>query len=272
MTESFSAGSELIQGSRLLVVDDEPDIRSGLAYILSLEGYIAEEAGSGADALKLLEHTSYDLMLLDMRMPGMQGMEVMERAREMCPDMSIIILTGHATLESAISAVKLKAVNYLLKPVGAGALVDAIANALHERAEKLRQRQLVQAAVNTLHKFEAQPNLAVSPSSQLVRVQPLTLDLQKWTVISDDVPDQIHELTETEALLLACLMRRPNQVLSCRELAQMVWERDLDEVQAQKLVRPYIFRLRNKIETSSKHPDLIRTVRKRGYLFVAWPQ
>lgn len=277
MSESLNGDADLIQGSRILVVDDVLDIRSGLAYILRLEGYIAEEAASGSEALTLLENMAYDLMLLDMRMPGMHGVEVMSRAREMCPDMSIIILTGHATLDSAISAVKLKADNYLLKPISAGELVNIIATTLYERAEKLKQRQLIQVAINALYQSDAPLSLTSSPSrdrtslssSERISVEPLILDLQNWTVIHDRNPDQLQELSETEAILLSCLMQRPNQVLSCRELAQAVWERDLDEDQAQKLVRPFIFRLRHKIEVSPKYPDLIRTVRKRGYLFAA---
>ena len=270
MSQSLNGDAGLVQGSRLLVVDDVADIRSGLAHILRLEGYIAEEAASGSEALELLEYSAYDLMLLDMRMPGMHGVEVMTRAREICPDMSIIILTGHATLDSAISAVRLKADNYLLKPISAGELVEIIATTLHERAEKLKQRQLVQVAINTLH-HSGPPLLRPTraPSPERIKVEPLILDLQKWTVINERHPNQIQELSETEAILLSCLMQRPNQVLSCRELAQTAWERDLDEDQAQKLVRPYIFRLRHKIEISPKYPDLIRTVRKRGYLFAA---
>ncbi|MCB0195424.1 MAG: response regulator transcription factor [Anaerolineae bacterium] len=277
MSDSLNGNSESIQGSRLLVVDDMPDVRSGLVHILCLEGYSAEEAASGMEALRLLEQISYDLMLLDMRMPGLSGIEVMERAREMSPDMSIIILTGHATLDSAISAVKLKADNYLLKPVSAGQLVEIISHTLHERAEKLRQRQLAQVAITALHQSEQSEseseteiplNLTISASYELIQVEPLQLDMGKGTVISEHDPDQVHALSETEAILLSCLMRHPNQVLSCRELAHMVWERDLDEVQAQNLVRPYIFRLRNKIEVFPKYPDVIRTIRKRGYLFV----
>lgn len=269
MSDPLKVDPASIQGSRLLVVDDVPDIRSGLAYILRLEGYTAEEAASGPEALDLLEYTSYDLMLLDMRMPGMHGVEVMTRAREICPDMSIIILTGHATLDSAITAVKLKADNYLLKPITAGELVTIIANTLHERAAKLRQRQLVQVAINTLHHSETPLRLATPPSPELLRVEPLLLDLKNGTVISDHEPNRIQELSEMEAMVLSCLMRRPNQVISCRELAHAAWGRDLNEIQAENLVRPYIFRLRHKIEVSPKYPNLIRTVRKRGYIFAA---
>ncbi len=93
------------ESPRVLVVDDEPTIRKPLVRALELTGYQAVGAASGKEALALLEQVSYDVMLLDMKMPEMDGMQVMDRARQLQPDLLIFILTGHATLESAIAAV-----------------------------------------------------------------------------------------------------------------------------------------------------------------------
>ena len=88
---------------RLLIVDDEFNLRTSLGEVLRLRGFQVDEAASGLEALTLLERGAYDLMVLDMVMPGMHGVEVMRRAREMRPDLAVIVLTAHATVESAIA-------------------------------------------------------------------------------------------------------------------------------------------------------------------------
>ncbi|HBX69715.1 MAG TPA: response regulator, partial [Chloroflexi bacterium] len=91
---------------KILVVDDEKAARKSLADILRLEGYDVDAAEDGPKALKLLANKNYDLMLLDIRMPGMDGVEVMQRAIEISPDMQIIMLTAHGSMESAIEALR----------------------------------------------------------------------------------------------------------------------------------------------------------------------
>ncbi len=128
-----------VPGALVLVVDDEPNVCSALTRSLTLSGYRADAASSGHQALGLLQRTPYDLMLLDLRMPGMDGVEVMQRAREVRPDLLIIVLTGHATLESAITAVESHATDYLLKPVSLHDVATAVATALLQRAKVLRR-------------------------------------------------------------------------------------------------------------------------------------
>ena len=150
--------------ARLLIVDDEPNIRSSLARALSLLGYFVEEAGSGQEALALLEHTTPDLMVLDMHMPGLDGVEVMHRARQMHPELSIIILTGYATLENAIAAVKLTAADYLRKPASTREIANAVTRTLEKRAKQLRQQRLHQTlreALDVLRQAKTLPNSPV---------------------------------------------------------------------------------------------------------------
>lgn len=121
---------------RLLVVDDEPNIRTPLARALGLRGYLVEEADSGHEALRLLERTPYNLMVLDMHMPGMDGAEVIQHTRRLYPKMLIIILTGYNTLDNAIAAIKGEAVDYLLKPVSMEEILAAVAQALQKRLQR----------------------------------------------------------------------------------------------------------------------------------------
>ncbi len=257
--------------ARLLVVDDEANLRAGLRNLLSLMGYHVEEAASGHRALKLLESAPYDLMVLDIRMPGMDGTEVMHRARQMHPDLSIIVLTAHASLESAIAAVKSGAADYMLKPFNVEDLAAAISQTLQKRAEQLRRQQLLNLighALDTLDQAErpaAPPPSPPTPPERFLHTGPLTLDRQKRLAVMQGDPPRTVELTEGETAILAVLMEHPNQVLSCSQLVHAAMGYDLDEQETQNQVRLYVFRLRRKIETDPGKPHLIRTVRGRGY-------
>lgn len=125
--------------ARLLIVDDEPRIRAMLERALNLMGYQAEATGSGSEALTLLAGMPFDLMVLDLHLPGMDGLEVMRRARQRHPDLQIIILTGHPTLESANAAVNLHAADYLIKPASVREIAGAIQQALQRRAKQWRR-------------------------------------------------------------------------------------------------------------------------------------
>jgi DNA-binding response OmpR family regulator len=260
--------------ARLLVVDDEANIRAGLRDLLSLKGYHVEEAGSGYEALALLENTSYDLMMLDMLMPGMDGVEVMRRARKMHPNLPIIVLTAHASLESAIAAVKLDATDYLLKPFDVENLIATVSRAVRKHTERQRRRHLLDMmgkALNTLRETEG-PTISLSPTpspptspKRFLRAGPITLDRQRRLVTVQDEPARRAELTEGETDVLVALMDHADEVLSCSKLVKAAMGYEPDEWEAQSMIRPYIFRLRRKIEKAPEKPRLIRTVRGRGY-------
>lgn len=275
MVTEYLSYPKVSAGTRLLVVDDEPNIRAPLVRALSLQGYAVEEAGSGHEALTLLKNAPYNLMVLDLRMPGIDGLEVMQQARQLHPELSIIILTGHATLESAIAAVKAEAVDYLLKPATTHDILTAVDKALRRRPKQVSQQQLAQMmgdALDVLRRVEAPPiprfNQGTN-SKRFVRAYPLVLDRQtRLVALSDDSP-YVVELTAGEMGLLASLMAKPGQVFTCRELVRAAWNYDMPEGEAQSLVRPHISRLRHKLEANPKTPRLIRTVRRQGYYFAS---
>lgn len=101
---------------KILVVDDEKDILRALEFILSREGYAVTTATGGEEAVELLKKEEYDLILTDLRMPGMDGMEVLEKALQLRPSTAVIIMTAYATVESAVQAMKMGASDYIVKP------------------------------------------------------------------------------------------------------------------------------------------------------------
>jgi DNA-binding response OmpR family regulator len=268
---------------RLLVVDDEPLLRKKLGELLELRGYHVTQAASGTEALHYLQTTSYDLMVLDVRMPGMSGIEVLHRVQDFQDDVAVVLLTGHATVESAIAAVRLGAADYLLKPFDIDDLEHTIRHALEEKAEEKRRQQLlstINEAVSLLQTpasptDEPQSELDASVEStgsppDLLQVDGLELDKEKRSITLTGEHPRTETLTEGEAAILATFMRHAGDVLSCKDLAREALEyTHLEKWEAQSVVRPYVFRLRQKIEQDSDEPQLIRTVRGRGYFLAA---
>ena len=128
----------------ILVVDDEAAMRISLAEILQLEGYAVSVAENGEIALQYIEQDSFDLMLLDLKMPGMDGIEVLKKASELVPDCKVILLTAHATLDSAIEAVRMGAQDYLLKPASPGDILSSVSRAMNELTDSDRRRRLIE--------------------------------------------------------------------------------------------------------------------------------
>ena len=121
----------------ILVVDDEPSVRDSLGEWFASEGYETKVAASAREALAALAARQYDLALLDIKMPGMDGMELQQRLHEADPDLIVIIMTGYATVETAVQALKRGAYDYLTKPVDPDDLSHTVAKALeHRRARR----------------------------------------------------------------------------------------------------------------------------------------
>jgi DNA-binding NtrC family response regulator len=118
---------------RVLLVDDEEDFVQTLAERLQARGLKVDTAVTGLTAIVMAETTRYDAIVLDMAMPGMDGIETLERLLELNPDLQVILLTGRATLEQAAAAIKLGALDLLEKPAELATLVSKISDAAHRR-------------------------------------------------------------------------------------------------------------------------------------------
>lgn len=262
--------------TRLLIVDDEPHIRSSLVRALSFQGYKVDEAGSGNEALTLLKEVAPDLILLDMNLPDLGGLEVMCRAREMYPDLAIVVLTGYATLDNAIAAIKVSAIDYLCKPASNQEIATAISKALKKQAKKQQQQRLSQMLSATMEALEqikrsnggstgpARRNL-IAKTDNIIHVSPLLLDRQRRLVLVGDNPSWPVYLTKGETMVLATLMSQPGQIFSCQELAEAAWGYSIDMDEAKSVIRPCMSRLRQKLKVTPHFPDLIHTVRRQGY-------
>ena len=118
---------------KILVVDDEKHIRDSCINLLQRKRFDAEGAASGIEALEMIGKNEYDLVLLDIRMPGMDGIEALRRAKEIVPDILVLVLTGHGTIDNANEALELGAAGFIRKPIAIEDLAESIDKALEKK-------------------------------------------------------------------------------------------------------------------------------------------
>lgn len=253
---SAPASAAPFPGARVLIVDDEPEVRESWVRALTLLGYQADGAESAAQALDMVTNIPYDVAVLDIilgpRKKDMDGIELMRQMRREHPRMPIIILTGHASLETAIDSVKLRAEDYLRKPVSLQELDEAIAAALRERA-------MVETPKDEEDRF--------------LRAGPVTLDRERqiaYVVVGTVDPVGVR-LANAEAKLLTALMKQPGVPLSCAGLAAALGHANVSDKEARSLMRPHISRLRSKIEPDRRRDQLILCAPDGSYVFCPGP-
>ena len=262
----------------ILVVDDESSIRFFLSEALDRDGYQVTTAQDGYEALEQLRHDHFDLVLLDLRMPGINGMQVLERLHEQSPETAVIVLTAHASLETAVQALRQGAHDYLAKPIKTVELRESVRSGLIKHQRQRRQRDLVTQLetmlTSNLEEIRAMV-LAELVTSQAALEQPSTEQhrrfLQWDDLIIDSVrhiatlQDTVLELSPTEFGLLAYLVDEAPRVVPAEELVREVQGYENQTVDASETVRYHVYRLRQKIRTATGRADLIRTVRGVGY-------
>ena len=151
--------NELNEIQRVLVVDDEPVVRNGIQRALENRRMATRLASRGQEALDLLEHQSFDLVLLDIRLPDMDGVEVLRQIRLRSPETAVVMITGYPTIDSAVHCIKLGAVDYLVKPFRLDDLDAALKKSLS------RQNSLMKPSVSSLGlEIDSKENLIIGQS------------------------------------------------------------------------------------------------------------
>jgi two-component system, OmpR family, phosphate regulon response regulator PhoB len=239
-----SSGSEPAEprkhmNASILVVDDEPDISALVAYHLAREAYRVRTAASGPEAIRAAELERPDLIVLDLMLPGMSGLQVLEelRRRPETQDIPVILLTARREEQDRIAGLRLGADDYVAKPFSPQELILRVGAVL---------RRVQQAPPAT-------------KGGKLVRVGPFTVDTG---AARSEVEGRELDLTPTEYRLLLTLMERRGRVQSRRQLLEAVWEVTANI--ATRTVDMHVQRLRNKL---GEHAEWVETVRGFGYRF-----
>ena len=133
--------------ARILAVDDEPVILDALRKILALDGFSVDTVESGPEALGLVQRNDYDFVFTDLKMPGMDGIQVVKGVKHLRPDTDVAVITGYATIESAVETMRDGAVDYIQKPFTAGELVAFARRLLVKRQARLEAQRLPRVRV-----------------------------------------------------------------------------------------------------------------------------
>ena len=220
--------------AHILIVDDDSRITDLLRRILAYEGYSVAIAASGSEALNRSLERPPDLVVLDIMMPGLDGLEVAQRLREAGDNVPILMLTARDTVADRVKGLETGADDYLVKPFAPEELVARV-KALLRRSQEERHEVLRYADV----------------------------ELDTGTRVAHRGRREI-ELSPTEYELLLLFMRRPRQVLTREIILDRVWGFDFEG--SSNVLEVYIGYLRNKLEAEGE-PRLIHTVRSVGYVF-----
>jgi DNA-binding response OmpR family regulator len=265
--------------ARVLVVDDEQPVRVTLKEVLSREGYIVLTASSGQEALQVMRDMAIDLVMVDLKMEGMDGLTLIEGIKQRWPATVLIILTGYATLESALKALRCGAHDYLLKPSGPEDIKRSVREGLEKRWRETRRKDLlaqIEAGVRELTEDlpagavrgpevsgEVAPGL---PESSLVlQVGKLAIHVQKHMATLNG---QLLNLTPVEFGTLTHLARETGRVVTCSALVKSVQGYDCYEQEARTIMKTHIRHLRQKLESDPSDPEYILNVRGMGYMLV----
>ncbi|MCP3994716.1 MAG: response regulator transcription factor [bacterium] len=222
---------------QILVVDDEPMVREVVVAYLERDGFSVAEATTGAGALKRIEESAPDLVVLDVMLPEIDGFSVLTELRKK-GDIPVILLTARTEEPDRVLGLELGADDYVVKPFSPRELVARVRSVLRRSAPAV-------AASGTLD------------------IGPLRIDEQARVVTLDDAEI---EMTPKEFDLLTFLARSPRQVFSRSQLLEQVWDSSADW-QDPSTVTVHVRRLRRKLETDQENPRWITTVWGVGYRF-----
>jgi two-component system alkaline phosphatase synthesis response regulator PhoP len=264
------------ESANILVVDDEGAIRYSISKTLQRVGYQVSAAASGEEALEMMEEQIFDVVLTDIRMPGLTGVELLGKIKEKAPDAIVILMTGYASLGTAVESLRLGAHDYLIKPSSSQDIRQSVSRGLDRARDLHRRRQLLEAiqlnvreltGVSTPGNHRAAPAPIAAPAG--VQAPVTTMTLGPLTIFPGRYEIQVGEkslnLTPTEFDLLLYLAAHRGRVVPCYELVREVRGYTVDETEAREVIRPHISNLRRKLEKAGQDPDLIVNVRGIGY-------
>lgn len=261
------------QHKAILVVDDDKQLRLTLSLILQKEGYETETAEDAEDALQRLKIHKYSLMFVDLNMPGMSGIELLVEAHRTYPHMPVLILTAHATMETAIEAVRLGARDYMIKPFEPKLILARVAEILAEDEQPARKKELVGQIQNLLAELQQIEGADVTPISTLASLPPTNASrfLRKGSFTLDlharhaTLNEKYLPVTGIYFDYLATLLRHAPKTVSYKILVKETQGFEVTLTEAKDLARWRIHELRKVIEPDLQNPQYILTVRGEGY-------
>ena len=229
-----------LAGSRILLVEDEDSLALGLEFNLSQEGYSVERVADGRKALEKVEEQPFELIVLDIMLPYIDGFTVAREIRTKWPQMPILMLTAKTAAKDRITGLEIGADDYLTKPFHLQELLLRVKGMLTRRLwyqDRESRDAVVHFGENTVD----------------------------FKTLQATTPDKEFQLTPREARLLKCLVEQQGTIVSRKYLLENVW--DIRVPVETRTVDTFIARLRKYFEPDPKHPVFIKSIRGAGYQF-----
>lgn len=224
---------------KILIVDDEPNMRRGLQDNLEFDGYEVRTAENGAQGLKSILAEPFDLILLDVMMPEMSGLDVCKKARAQGIDTPIVFLTAKGEEIDRVVGLELGSDDYITKPFSVRELLARIKAILRRRAPVQEK------------------------SKDQIKLGKLTLNLS--TFVAEDTDGEV-KMSHKEFAILKYLLEHKNEIISRHDLLEKVW--GYDETPTTRTVDNFIVKLRHKVEEDPNSPRIILTVHGTGYKLI----
>jgi DNA-binding response OmpR family regulator len=257
---------------RVLIIDDEANLRHTLTRVLQKAGCQVSGAADGASALHLLSASSYDLVYLDIHLPEMNGLEVLQKIRQSHPQLPVILFTAFASLQSALEAIRLGATDYLVKPIDPEVFVARTRVILEEQVIERRKREIraqITALRTELRSLETEADSVPpkvlpisSPNDRFLKHGQFILDLQAQRAT---LSDRVLSLPPTAFEYLVVLVRYAPKAVDYQTLVTEAQGYEIERAEASELAKYHIHVLRQAIQADDNQPGYILNVRGIGY-------
>ena len=259
---------------RILIIDDEASLRQTLARILQRAGHEVTTAESGELAISLIASTPFDIIYMDLRMPGMPGLEALKHIHAANPELPVILFTAQPDVNSAVEALRLGATDYLVKPLQPQVLIERTQSILSQREKEHRRREIqsqIQALQSELKKIDQddEPRAASEPvatSERFVSRGTVKLDLHTRRVTAGG---RAVNLPPTAFNYLLVLARHAPNAVDYQTLVTEAQGYQAEAREAQELAKWHIHHIRQAIEPDPQNPAFIINIRGSGYRLVA---
>jgi DNA-binding response OmpR family regulator len=256
----------------VLIIDDEDSLRYTLTRVLRATGCQVSSAADGPEGLQMINNVAFDLIYLDIRLPGMNGLEILQNIRKNHPDLPVILFTAHASLQSALEAIRLGATDYLVKPIDPDVFVARTRVILEEQVVERRKRQLrdqiatLQAELRALEDQSASPPAEIVPSPEnadrFLKRGSFVLDLQAQRAT---LKDKVLSMPPTAFIYLTVLARHAPEGVDYQTLVTEAQGYAVEQSEASELAKYHIHVLRQSIQANKDEAGYILNMRGIGY-------
>ena len=236
--------------------------------LYAVKNYLIDMAANGKEAIDLINQHIYDLLLLDLHMEPVNGIQVLNALRKENHDTVVIILTAHGSMESAVEALRLETFDYLIKPATPEVIRKRVREGL-ERRQKLSRRQQLMTKIESLKQ-------ALNDLEDETQPAP-NLETDRFEYYDDIIIDRFHreitlkqhllDLTSVEFNILAYLVESAPDVVTPRQLVKSALGYEAPDLEARDTIKVYIYHIRQKVERDPSKPQYIKTIRNQGYLW-----